>query len=877
MHEAAEDAKEMLEGERALPEGRALRGLVTALKGELEFGLARSLLARAEDKAPNDVWIIQQRALCTYKDEELPPATRFAQALDLLERVGLRDPENRDAETLALGGAVYKRRWERFGQLEHLHEALVLYRAAYERNPQQDMGYGGVNAAFVLDLLAARARGVATRTGTEPLEAEALRRTARSLRERMAVEVPRAAEREPTVQGQYWYAVTLAEIHFGLGDYPEAGKWLTRARALEAGEWERQTTFRQLVAIARLQGVEPPAERSESARWHAAWLALAELLGEDTAQALSCYRGKVGLALSGGGFRASFFHLGVMARLAEMDVLRSVEVLSTVSGGSIVGAHYYLALRHRLQSHPDREISRQDYLAIVREVQAQFLTGVQQNLRTRALARFGKNLRMVFSRSYTRSHRLGEIYEEELYAQVADGHPPDEPRTVPDLLIGPAGNPDRKHFKPRFSNWRRRAKVPVLLLNATSLNTGHSWQFSARWMGESPGLIGAEVDVNERYRRPYYENMPTAALRNYRLGYAVAASACVPGLFEPLVIQGLYPGRTVRLVDGGVHDNQGVAGLLDEGCTLILCSDASGQMDDQNSPSDSLIGVPLRANNILMKRVRESQYQDLKNRLDSRALEGLFFVHLKKDLAGEPLDWIGSKAPNPEPLNTRDTTPYGVDKDLQRKLAEIRTDLDSFTEVEAYALMLSGYLMTEHQFRKLQELHEMEGQPGTWGDFDVHAARTDWPFLALAELFREPPDSPDIRRRDLGKQLEVASRRLFKVWMLIPALRKGAWVAGTAAALLLVSLVWMHWDAPLIRPSVTVGPVVLFLVLALATMLVPALKWLNPERAMRGYRRKGVIALLGYALAWVHLRFFDRLFIERGRISRLLGLKTPPA
>src|SRR4030095_2509442 len=122
-----------------------------------------------------------------------------------------------------------------------------------------------------------------------------------------------------------------------------------------------------------------------------------------------------------------------------------------------------------------------------------------------------------------------------------------------------------------FSNWRRRAKVPVLLLNAASLNSGHNWQFTARWMGEPPGLFEPEgdIDANVRYRRLYYGEAPTRTLQEYRVGYAVAASACVPGLFEPLVLQGLYPGRTVRLVDGGVHDNQGVEGLLDEGCTLI--------------------------------------------------------------------------------------------------------------------------------------------------------------------------------------------------------------------------------------------------------------------------------------------------------------------
>ena len=51
---------------------------------------------------------------------------------------------------------------------------------------------------------------------------------------------------------------------------------------------------------------------------------------------------KTGLALSGGGLRASLFHIGVLGRLAELDLLRQVDVISTVSGGSIIGAYYYL-------------------------------------------------------------------------------------------------------------------------------------------------------------------------------------------------------------------------------------------------------------------------------------------------------------------------------------------------------------------------------------------------------------------------------------------------------------------------------------------------------------------------------------------------------
>jgi len=101
--------------------------------------------------------------------------------------------------------------------------------------------------------------------------------------------------------------------------------------------------------------------------------------GEDARTAFDSHRGKVGLALSGGGFRASLYHLGVMTRLAECDVLRGVEVLSTVSDGSIVGAHYYLALRRQLQTMTDAKLRRDEYMTIVREVMDQFCAGVRAN------------------------------------------------------------------------------------------------------------------------------------------------------------------------------------------------------------------------------------------------------------------------------------------------------------------------------------------------------------------------------------------------------------------------------------------------------------------------------------------------------------------
>jgi predicted acylesterase/phospholipase RssA len=851
-----------------------LKAAIQALKASFKFGLARKVLAKeiggSMQEDPSQLWYQQQLALCTYRDEELPPARRFADALRILENIGLRNPQTNDAETLSLGGAVYKRMWESNGQLEHLYEALSFYRAAYKRNPEQDRGYGGINAAYVLQILSARARAAARRSGTTAVEAEQLEREADELRRNIADQLTALIERGGSLNQENWLIVTLAETLFGLKRYKEAGKWLAESKKLDVSEWERQTTFRQLVSIARLHGIELPREGAEQESWHDAWQALTNLLGEGTEAAISCYRGKVGLALSGGGFRASLYHLGVLARLAEMDVLRSVETLSTVSGGSIVGAHYYLEVKHLLETKADQDITREDYMDIVRRVQQDFLAGVQRNIRSLALADWRKNLEMIFSKKYTRSHRLGELYEEELFAKVGDHHPKDQPRTMRELLIKPKD--EEKDFHPKFSNWRRRAKVPALLLNATSLNTGHNWHFTARSMGEPPGLLGSEVDKNSRYRRLWYEQAPTDELRNYRLGYAVAASACVPGLFEPLTLHDLYPDKVVRLVDGGVHDNQGVEGLLDEGCSFILCSDASGQMQDKSKPSDGLSAVLLRSNSVLMARVRESEYQDLRSRLDSRAVQGLFFVHLKKDLHVCPQDWVGCQDPTPESEKTEKTPEYGVAPELQRLLAGIRTDLDSFSDVEACALMCSGYLMTEQQFKALQEQHERSGEAGRWGDFQVDAKRERWSFLDL-EPFLKMSEHFNAARNDLHRQLRAGGSIAFKIWKLDPRLKAISWAAAVATVVLLAVLVRVGWSAELFSLSISVGGLVVALGLIVLTIIFPMFKWLFPAKAARGIAQKLFLALFGFLAARIHLWKFDKMFLERGSLSRLLSMK----
>jgi predicted acylesterase/phospholipase RssA len=182
----------------------------------------------------------------------------------------------------------------------------------------------------------------------------------------------------------------------------------------------------------------------------------------------------------------------------------------------------------------------------------------------------------------------------------------------------------------------------MLVLNATTLNTGHNWQFTASWMGEPPISGEGGVDTNYRLRRMYYSEAPEN-YRQIRLGYAVAASSCVPSLFDPLNLPNLYPDNVVRLVDGGVQDNQGATALLDQGCNVLLVSDASGQMGEQQDPSKNFIGVPLRSNTILQARIRLSEFENLASRRRA-SVDGLGLLH-KKDLEKDSVDWVNCEDP----------------------------------------------------------------------------------------------------------------------------------------------------------------------------------------------------------------------------------------
>ena len=71
---------------------------------------------------------------------------------------------------------------------------------------------------------------------------------------------------------------------------------------------------------------------------------------------------QIGLALSGRGYpRPAVFHLGVIRRLAEQELLESISVISTVSGGSLVLAAL-VSRAGMIKLWPSRNITEITYI-----------------------------------------------------------------------------------------------------------------------------------------------------------------------------------------------------------------------------------------------------------------------------------------------------------------------------------------------------------------------------------------------------------------------------------------------------------------------------------------------------------------------------------
>ncbi len=841
----------------------------------------------------------QDLAKYIYKDNSLSARFKFDRALRELNAADDL-AGSKDCETLGLAGAIYKRKWQFDHQFKHLILARHYYERGYglweayikkggllsDKDSNNDKGWNAINYAYVLELTAVNSLEETGRlTAFEEFDAEGLNKAqkTRVYILNQFLENPFTDPRPKLSAFEPWMLATIAEAYFGLCRYDEALSYINAFKnELEIGPWELRTFGQQMFSIAYLQQVRE--QLISEARPALSLTRLPEVGAVDPEKIRQCLNaldiedeadlefsnaGKAGICLSGGGFRASLFHIGVLAALAERDELRNIEVISCVSGGSIIGAYYYLKLKLLLEEKSDDDITRDDYIKLVRETEKGFLKGVQQNLRMRIFSHLGSNFEML-SDDYSRTNRLGELYEEFLYKPIFEAYlkeQPDNPgparakqldkyREVTgkngraicmnDLFINP--EPD---FVMDIDNWKRKNKVPRLILNATSVNTGHNWQFTASWMGEPAEGIISDIDVKSRLRRMYYGDAPEERYRNFRLGYAVGASSCVPVMFEPLPLNDLYPGIDLQLIDGGLHDNQGIAAILDEECKNVFISDASGQLPTSEQGVSGALSLFMRSDNILQERLRELQFLDMKERRSTTLINRLNHVHLKNGVTRPSVNWknctdpprtISHVDPN---VKDKNLMPYGVLRPIQQLISEIRTDLDAFHDIEAYALMYDGYVQTHYELG------------GSWDDY-VEAGQ--WDFMAIAEYLKDPAKAEQI-----SNKLAISSRVPFKLFHLMSKpLRIGLLVLLAALALGL-----LYYNRSIFSETISVKAVAITAAIFLLGMAFrPAAILLDPK----GFIRKKLLmigtAIVGWILFNGYVKLLNGFYLKAGRLKK---------
>ena len=226
---------------------------------------------------------------------------------------------------------------------------------------------------------------------------------------------------------------------------------------------------------------------------------------------------RLGLALSGGGFRATLYHLGVVRYLRDAGILSKVTHINTVSGGSILGAH--LALNW------DRYCgSPEEFDAAAGEV----IDFVQMDVRNRIVRRFpfASTVNMVRSlfrmkpvRQLTRPGLLEKHYQNFLYGDIPLSQLPARPR---------------------------------LNILSTNLSEGCLCSFNNNGFLLQRRLPG---------RRDRFDKIEMGLAT---VPMAVAASSAFPGFFPPLELNGWEVGADEgefdrqAFTDGAVYDNLGL-------------------------------------------------------------------------------------------------------------------------------------------------------------------------------------------------------------------------------------------------------------------------------------------------------------------------------
>jgi NTE family protein len=266
----------------------------------------------------------------------------------------------------------------------------------------------------------------------------------------------------------------------------------------------------------------------------------------------------IGLCLSGGGYRAMLFHVGVLWRLNDLKYLQKLDRISSVSGGSITAA--VLGMNWNSLSFDGAFAQNFD-------------ESVTQPIRN--MARQSIDVRAGLSGLFwfgTISEKVEKSYSNFLYKEKTLQALPDTPRFV---------------------------------INATNIQSGALWRFMKPYMRDY--LVGEVKNPRITLAKA------VAASSAFPPVLSPAKMKLKPSQFTPGSGTKLQrPPYTSKVVlsDGGVYDNLGMEAVYKRYRT-ILVSDAGGKLQAEGKPKTNWGSHSYRVLNVIDNQVRSLRKRQL--------------------------------------------------------------------------------------------------------------------------------------------------------------------------------------------------------------------------------------------------------------------------
>ncbi len=364
---------------------------------------------------------------------------------------------------------------------------------------------------------------------------------------------------------------------------------------------------------------------------------------------------KIGLALSGGGYRATLFALGSLIRLNELGMLPKIKTITSVSGGAITAG--YLAYKWDNLNFNETTGVADNF---INEVSDPLICFCEKTIDIPSL------LKGLLSFKYTIGDKVSQKYDEYLFKNK--------------LLKDVACNDN----------------APEFVFYGTNYDTGVSVQITKEYLSD--------------YR------IGKATNHDISLSKAVGVSSSFPPFFAPIVIDGsnwvwkkkdfsdLYPIERLRqkllLCDGGLYDNMGIEKLWKTGKfkkydTVLVC-DSGAPLQTPYEYNKTIIGKLkslikwrknwasqfMRMNDIMINQQRALRKRQLiKNYISPNNYNGAYWG-IDVDIESYP-----------------DIEPLVKYNDKYKSMEKLPTQLRPFSQTELDTLINWSYALTDAALR----------------------------------------------------------------------------------------------------------------------------------------------------------------------------------